>query len=183
MSAGRSANRRPEDVLHEWFRDPGRWWKQDAGFDDHLRKTFGEDVEAAIRGELDDWAGTTRGALALVILLDQIARNIHRGTRRMYAGDQKAVAACLKVIERGDDASLSDDERQFLYMPLMHSEDRALQQRSLEKFRELGQDMTWAEHHAEIVSRFGRFPHRNALLGRKSTAEEIEYLKHASPFW
>ena len=174
---------RPEDVLHEWLRDPDRWWKQDAAFDDYLRKTYGEDVEAGIRGELDHWARTPRGALALVILLDQFTRNIHRGTRRMYAGDAKAVATCLKIIERGEDVSLSDDERQFLYMPLMHSEDRPLQQLSLEKFRELGQSLAYAEDHADIVFRFGRFPHRNALLGRESTEEEIEYLKHASPFW
>jgi uncharacterized protein (DUF924 family) len=173
----------PEDVLREWFLDPERWWKQDVGFDDHLRKTFGEDVEAGIRGELDHWAGTPRGALALVILLDQFTRNIHRGTRRMYAGDAKAAATSLKLIERGEDRSLSNDERQFLYMPLMHSEDRALQQLSLEKFRALGQNLSYAEEHAEVISRFGRFPHRNAILGRESTPEEIEYLKHARPFW
>jgi uncharacterized protein (DUF924 family) len=173
----------PEDVLREWFRDPDRWWKQDAAFDDYLRKTFGEDVEAALRGELDPWASTPRGALALVILLDQLTRNLHRGTRRMYAGDAKAVAICLKVIERGEDVSLSGAERQFLYMPLQHSEDRALQQLSLEKFRAIGQGLDYAEHHAGVVSRFGRFPHRNALLGRESTPEEIEYLKHEKRFW
>jgi uncharacterized protein (DUF924 family) len=173
----------PEDVLREWFRDPERWWKQDPAFDDHLRKNFGEDVEAAIRGELDPWARTPRGALALVILLDQFTRNIHRDTRRMYAGDAKAAAICLKLIERGGDASLSRDERQFLYMPLMHSEDRDLQRLSLEKFREIGQGLDYAEHHAGVVSRFGRFPHRNALLGRKSTPEEIEYLKQEKRFW
>jgi uncharacterized protein (DUF924 family) len=167
----------PDDVLREWFRDPERWWKRDPAFDDHLRAVYGDDVEAAIRGELDDWARTPRGALAQVILLDQIARNIYRGTPRMYAGDEKAVAACLAAIERGADASLSADERQFLYMPLMHSEDRALQRRSLEKFRELGQGLEYAEHHAEIVFRFGRFPHRNAVLGRDSTPEEVEFLK------
>ena len=173
----------PDDVLREWFLDPERWWKQDAGFDDHLRKIFGEDVEAGIRGELDHWARTARGALALVILLDQFTRNLHRGTPRMYAGDGKALATCLEVIERGEDRSLSNDERQFLYMPLMHSENRALQQRSLEKFRALGQGLAWAEHHAGIVSRFGRFPHRNALLGRESSPEEIEFLKDEAPFW
>jgi uncharacterized protein (DUF924 family) len=165
-----------DDVLREWFRDPERWWKQDAAFDDFLRKTYGADVEAAIRGELDDWAGSPRGALALVILLDQLTRNIYRGTPRMYAGDAKAVATSLAVIESSADASLSADERQFLYMPLMHSEDRALQRRSLEKFRELGGSLEYAQHHAEIVLRFGRFPHRNAILGRESTPEEVEFL-------
>jgi uncharacterized protein (DUF924 family) len=113
-------------------------------------------------------AGSPRGALALVIVLDQLTRNIYRRTPRMYAGDAKAVETSLAVIECGADASLSADERQFLYMPLMHSEDRALQQLSLEKFRELGQSLDYAEHHAEIVLRFGRFPHRNAILGRES---------------
>jgi uncharacterized protein (DUF924 family) len=167
----------PDDVLREWFRDPERWWKRDAAFDDYLRATYGGDVEAAIRGELDDWASTPGGALALVVVLDQFTRNIYRGTRRMYAGDEKAVAICLAAIERGVDASFSDDDRQFLYMPLMHSEDRALQERSLEKFRELGQGVEYAEHHAAIVFRFGRFPHRNAVLGRDSTPEEVEFLK------
>ena len=125
----------------------------------------------------DDWARSPRGALALVILLDQFTRNIHRGTPAMHEGDAKAVATALAVIESGADASFSADERQFLYMPLMHSEDRALQQRSLEKFRELGQSLDYAERHAEIVFRFGRFPHRNAILGRVSTPEEVEFLK------
>ena len=167
----------PDDVLREWFSDPERWWKPDAAFDDYLRDTYGDDVEAAIQGKLDDWARSPRSALALVILLDQFARNIHRGTPRMYAGDAKAVAMSLAVIESGADASLSPDERQFLYMPLMHSEDGSIQQRSLEKFRELGQSVDYAERHAEIVLRFGRFPHRNAILGRNSTPEEIEFLK------
>jgi uncharacterized protein (DUF924 family) len=168
---------RSEEILHEWFRDAARWWASDPEFDRHLRSFCGTDVEAALRGERDDWARTPRGALALVILLDQIARNIHRGTPRMYAGDAKALVTCLAVIETGGDASLSEDERRFLYMPLMHSEDRALQERSLEKFRDLGQSLDYAEQHAKIVFRFGRFPHRNAILGRESTPEEIEFLK------
>jgi uncharacterized protein (DUF924 family) len=178
-SGGAFVNRRhgPDEILHEWFRDPKRWWKRSAAFDAYLRETYGADVEAGIRGELDDWAATPRGALALVILIDQMARNIHRDTPRMYAGDPAAVATCLAVIERGDDASLSVDERHFLYMPLMHSEDRALQKRSLEKFRELGEGVAFAERHAEIVFRFGRYPHRNAILGRESTPEEVGFLK------
>jgi uncharacterized protein (DUF924 family) len=167
----------PDDVLREWFRDPERWWTPDASFDERLRASYRDDVEAALRGERDGWASTPRGALALVILLDQITRNIYRGTPRMYAGDPKAVATCLAAIERGFDASLTADQRQFLYLPLMHSEDPAHQRRSLEKFRELGSSLDYAQRHAEIVLRFGRFPHRNALLGRASTAEELEFLK------
>jgi uncharacterized protein (DUF924 family) len=168
---------RPEAILREWFSDPDRWWAPDPAFDRHLRERHEHDVEAALRGDLDGWAQTPRGALALVILLDQIARNIYRGTPRMYAGDAKALATSLSVIESGEDRSLSEDERQFLYMPLMHCEDRALQERSLEKFRELGSSLDYAEQHAEVVFRFGRFPHRNAILGRASTPEEIEFLK------
>ena len=152
-----------EEVLRDWFSDPARWWKRDPAFDQYLCRTYRADVEAAMRGELDGWSATTRGALALVILLDQLTRNIYRGTRRMYAGDDKAVAICLQVIDRGEDQSLSEAERQFLYMPLMHSEDHAMQERSLEKFAELGQSLEYARQHAEIVFRFGRFPHRNAL--------------------
>jgi uncharacterized protein (DUF924 family) len=172
-----SARRGPDDVLGEWFRDPERWWKPDPSFDDHLRAVYRDDVEAAIRGELDGWASTPRGALALVILLDQFTRNIFRGSPRMYAGDPKAVATSLAAIEAGLDSSLGADERQFLYMPLMHSEDPAHQRRSLEKFRELGSSLDYAQRHAEIVLRFGRFPHRNAILGRASTPEELEFLK------
>ncbi len=167
----------PEDILREWFRDPERWWKKDPAFDRYLRQTYQNDVDAAVRGELDGWVDTPRGALALVILLDQIIRNIHRDTRRMYAGDDKAVAICLEVIGRRGDDSLSTAERQFLYMPLMHSEDRAIQERSLEKFAELGVGLEYVRRHANIVFRFGRFPHRNAILERESTPEEIDFLK------
>jgi uncharacterized protein (DUF924 family) len=167
----------PDEILQEWLHDPARWWKADPAFDQYLARTYREDIEAALRGELDGWANTLRGALALVILLDQLARNIYRGTRRMYDGDEKAVATCLRVIDAGHDESLSKAERQFLYMPLMHSEALAMQKRSLEKFSDLGEGLDYARQHADIVFRFGRFPHRNAILGRESTPEEIKFLK------
>ena len=167
----------PDEILREWFSDPKRWWNKDAAFDQYLRQTYGHDVEAALRGELDAWSATPRGALALVILLDQMTRNIYRDTRRMYAGDEKAVKTCLEMIDRSEDASLSKTERQFLYMPLMHSEDRTVQERSLQKFAELSDNLDYARRHADIVFRFGRFPHRNAILGRESTPEEIEFLR------
>ena len=166
-----------EAILRDWFSDPERWWGTDPAFDRYLRETYRDDVEAALRGERDGWSVTPRGALALVILLDQIARNIHRGTPRMYAGDAKALSTSFEVIGSGQDASLSEAERQFLYMPLMHSEDRFVQRRSLEKFAELSRSFDYAKSHADIVFRFGRFPHRNAILGRESTPEEIEFLK------
>jgi dihydropteroate synthase type 2 len=167
----------PEDVVREWFSNPARWWEKDPAFDGYLARSYGETVEAALRGELDGWAETPRGGLALVIVLDQFPRNIYRGTRRMFDGDRSALAACLRIIDRGDDKSLSDDERQFLYMPLMHSEDRAMQERSLAKFAELGTSFDYAKQHADIVIRFGRFPHRNAILGRESVPEEVDFLK------
>jgi uncharacterized protein (DUF924 family) len=167
----------PEEIVQEWLGDPSRWWTKDPVFDRFLAETYGEEVEAALRGELDAWAETPRGALALVILFDQFARNIHRDTPRMYAGDQRAVSICLAVIDAGADATLSEPERQFLYMPLMHSENRAHQERCLEKFRELGKSLDFAQRHADIVFRFGRFPHRNAILGRESTPEEIAFLE------
>jgi uncharacterized protein (DUF924 family) len=166
-----------EEVLSDCFSNRARWWKKNSAFDHHLGRTYGNDVQAALRGELDRWADSTRGSLALVILLDQFTRNIYRGTRRMYEGDEKALAICLQVIDRGDDKCLSNDERQFLYMPLMHSEDRAIQDRSLAKFAELGESLDYAQQHAEIVFRFGRFPHRNAIPERESTLEEVEFLQ------
>jgi uncharacterized protein (DUF924 family) len=166
-----------DDVLRDWFSDPERWWKKDPAFDRYLARSYGDDVEAALRGELDGWTTSPRGCVALVILLDQFTRNIHRGTRRMYDGDRKAAATCLQVIDRGEDAGLSKTERLFLYMPLMHSEERAMQERSLVKFAELGESVDYARQHADIVFRFGRFPHRNAILGRDSTPEEVEFLE------
>ena len=167
----------PDEILDEWFSDPSRWWKKDPDFDARLRTTYGESVEAALRGELDAWAESPRGAVALVILLDQWTRNIYRDTPRMFDGDERALATSLAVIDGGGESALSSDERYFLYMPLMHSEARSLQKRSVEKFRELDRGVDYAERHAEIVFRFGRFPHRNAILGRESTAEELDFLK------
>src|SRR5262245_23306109 len=167
----------PDEILREWFSDASRWLKQSPTFDDHLRQTYGDDVEAAVRGDIDAWVATPRGALALVILLDQFTRSIYRGTGRMYGGDEKALTVALGVIDRGEDRSLPEPQRHFLYMPLMHSEDRAVQERSLQKFAELSDRFKSANGHSEIAFRFGRFPHRNTILGRASTPEEIEFLK------
>src|SRR6185503_6318284 len=133
-----------DEVLREWFRDPARWWESNPAFDQFLRDGYREDVEAALRGDLDEWATTPHGALALVLLLDQFTRNIYRGSSRMYAGDAKALATSLAVIDRGEDELLSKAERQFLYMPLMHSEDRDIQERSLGKFADIGSGLEYA---------------------------------------
>jgi uncharacterized protein (DUF924 family) len=162
-----------------------RWYSKDPEFDARIRAEFGADLERAARGELDDWKSTPRGRLALVILLDQFSRNLHRGTAAAFANDARALALSREGISRGEDRTLAAVERQFLYMPLMHAEDREAQDLCVEVFRrasaELGGKLDgvipYAERHREIVARFGRFPHRNEMLGRSSTAEEIEFLK------
>lgn len=175
-------------VLREWFGELGqdgsvdaahkaRWWKKDPGFDAHLAKHFADALTRAKQGVLDGWTQTPRGALALVILLDQFGRNIYRGTPQMYAGDFKALTIAKQAIARRYDELLTPVERSFLYMPFMHSEDLSEQERCVELFTELGMNIDYAIQHRDIVARFGRFPHRNPILGRASTPEETEFLK------
>lgn len=191
----------PDVVLSFWFgtADPpsnlpdevfARYWKKDDGFDAELRERFGALHERAVNGELDDWATTARGRVALVIVLDQLSRNLHRGDARAFASDERALELALAGIECGELAALTPMQRYFLLMPLMHSEDLATQNRGVELFDALLADSTdpglrarlqgaadYARRHRDIVARFGRFPHRNAVLGRQSTAEEAEFLK------
>lgn len=159
-----------------------RWFGASAELDTQLRTEFGGDLERAARGECDGWSTTPRGSVALVILLDQWSRNIHRGSARMFQNDGKALTLAQQVVARGEDVALTAAERQFLYMPFMHSESLAAQQRSLELFERLAHDApssdvrAFARAHHDIVARFGRFPHRNAMLGRASTAAETQFL-------
>jgi uncharacterized protein (DUF924 family) len=167
-----------EDVLTFWFADPGRWWKRDAAFDAQIRSRFLALHDAVERDERDDWLETARGALAYVIVLDQFSRNMFRDSARMFESDARALAAARRALDRAFDRGLSGDERMFLYMPFMHSEDIADQDRGVGLFGSALQDyLSFAEQHRDIVRRFGRFPHRNALLGRQSTSEELEFLK------
>jgi uncharacterized protein (DUF924 family) len=182
----------PHSLLDFWFGPPGApargqqrdlWWRKDPAFDDALHRLFGPAQATAASGRLAHLAKTPEGALALVILLDQIPRNIFRGDPRCYASDGLACATAADAIARGFDRSLSAVERMFLYMPFEHSERGADQDRAvalfatLERFPETaGIGETIARHRA-IVARFGRFPHRNAILGRASTAEEEAFLK------
>lgn len=168
---------RIDEVLRFWFADPDRWWVKDPAFDAEIRDRFGALHAAIERGEHEAWLDTPRGALAYVIVLDQFSRNIFRGTPGMFAADARALAATNAAIARGHDAALSPQERGFLYMPLMHSEALADQDRSVALFGALGTgQLDYAERHRDIVRRFGRFPHRNAILGRASTPEELEFL-------
>lgn len=157
---------------------PERWFERSEAFDDMCEMGFEEAHQQAARHELDDWKNSAEGALALVILLDQIPRNIYRGSAQTYATDPLARDVAERAIERGFDTQVDPELRMFFYLPFMHSEDIADQQRSLALYRSLDTDGAdkWAVHHHKIIERFGRFPHRNALLGRESTQEEQAYL-------
>jgi uncharacterized protein (DUF924 family) len=178
----------PCAVLEFWFgRPPGadrpEWFRKDAAFDDRIRGRFGALHERAARRGLEAWRASPEPMLALVVVLDQFSRNLHRGDARAFAQDAHARECALEALGRGDDRTLLPVQRQFLYMPLEHSEDLADQERcvalmrSLEAFAETRGLAHWAERHRDIVRRFGRFPHRNAALGRTSTPEEVEFLK------
>jgi uncharacterized protein (DUF924 family) len=155
----------------------GRWFAKDADFDRLFRDRFLSWHEAAARGELTHWPASATGALALVLLLDQFPRNSFRGTRRMYATDAMARAATAAAIAAGHDRVVETTLQLFFYLPFAHSEDLADQERCVALVRRLGQpDLSHAEHHRDIVRRFGRFPHRNPILGRPMTPAEQRYL-------
>ena len=156
---------------------PGRWFKKDAAFDDQFRVQFAAEHDAAASGLLDDWATTAEGALALMILLDQYPRNSFRGTARMFATDPLALSGAKQAIAHGFDTAIDPALRSFMYLPFMHSERLAEQDRALELYAPLGAESErFAVIHRDIILRFGRFPHRNALLGRTTTAQEQAFL-------
>ena len=156
---------------------PGRWFKKDVAFDDEFRTKFAAEYEAAASGALDVWATTVEGALGLMILLDQYPRNSFRGTARMFATDLKALSIAKQVIALGFDIAVDPALRRFMYLPFMHSERLAEQDRALELYAPLGiESQRYAVMHRDIIARFNRFPHRNALLGRTTTAEEQAFL-------
>ncbi len=157
---------------------PKKWFAKDAIFDAQFRERFASLYEQAARGEFASWRTTPEGALAEIILLDQYPRNSFRGAPQMFATDALAREAALAAIAAGHDRHLDKAMRTFIYLPLGHSENLADQERSLALTRELGgQDRRSAKQHHDIIARFGRFPHRNAILGRATTQEEAEYLR------
>lgn len=166
------------DVINFWSgAGPARWFKKDAAFDDEFRAKFAAEHEAAANGALDDWASTAEGALALMILLDQYPRNSFRGTARMFATDMKALTLAKQAIALDFDTVVDAELRRFFYLPFMHSEALAEQDRSLELHVPMGDEpMRYAVMHRDIIARFGRFPHRNALLGRTTMADEQAFL-------
>ena len=156
---------------------PALWFAKDVQFDARFRERFLRDHEAAARGDLMQWQATPEGALALVILLDQFPRNAFRGTSRMYDTDAMARKVANTAFAAGYDQILPHELQKFFVLPFAHSEDLADQERSVALARRIGpDDLAHAEHHRDIVRRFGRFPHRNAILGRESTPEEKHYL-------
>lgn len=193
------------DVLDFWFGDGLRldwpsterkdlWFGGGAAQDQAIRERFGVGVDAALNGDLTAWQSRLPDRLALIILLDQFTRNAYRGQARAFAGDARAQQLVLRTLEAGEDESLARVGRVFLYMPLMYAEDLALQDRCVERFTALhagsppalrdtlASNLKFAEQHRDIVQRFGRFPHRNAAMGRETTVEETEFLKDGPRF-
>ncbi|PKO85425.1 MAG: DUF924 domain-containing protein [Betaproteobacteria bacterium HGW-Betaproteobacteria-12] len=180
------------EILAFWFGQPGEaghgqprseWFRKDAAFDAEIRRRFLPDVESALAGQLDAWAATLSGLLALLILLDQFPRNLFRGQARAFAGDAAARRLAETALSRGWDRKLNAVEKLFVYLPFEHSEALADQERSLALFAALaaehpGNDgfLDYARRHHAVIARFGRFPHRNTALGRPSSPEEASYL-------
>ena len=191
----------PDQVLAHWLgsarpdnhgalQHKQQWFTKSPAFDEQLRERFGLAVEAALGGALPHWAEQGPWErLALVLLLDQFTRNIHRNTPQSFAGDPLALTLALQAMDRGDDLALPEVVRVFMYLPLEHAEDMAMQKRSVQAFEALAQgtgddetreylvgSLDYAHRHQDVIARFGRFPHRNPILGRASTAEEEAYL-------
>ena len=179
----------PDEVLDFWFEgdcDLFRpcWFEQSDEFDAACRARFTDALQQARAGTFADWMATPRGALALVILLDQMSRNLHRGSAEAFAADAKARSLANDALERGLDQSLSPMEQMFLYLPFEHSEDPDDQDKSLRLGEALSRrlpcdldTLDYVRQHRDVIRRFGRFPHRNAVLSRTSTPEEKEFLK------
>lgn len=170
----------PADVTRFWEQaGPGRWFVKDAAFDGALKVRFGEALAAARQGAFDHWGETPEGALGLVILLDQVPRNIHRGSPLAFATDARALRLAKQWIGQGFHQKLPAPRARWLIMPYEHAEDLDAQHRGVALFRTMGQQELayWAQIHLDIIARFGRFPHRNPVLGRVSTPEELAFLK------
>ncbi len=178
-----------QDVLVFWFGEPAaaqprpEWFRKDEAFDALIRQRFGGTLAAALAGGLRHWDATAQGALARIVVLDQFTRNAWRDTPRAFAGDALALAAAQALVAAGADGALLPLQRWFVYLPFEHAEDLALQQRAVQLFGALAEQhpgladaSVWAQKHHDVVARFGRFPHRNAILGRVSTAEEEAFL-------
>ena len=189
-----------DSILHYWFgtsaddakairEKSALWWKKDPKVDEEMRQRFEITLEAESQGELESWGKIPRGQLARILLLDQFPRNMYRGTARAFAYDERARQRAREALDRGMDRKLRPVERVFIYMPFEHSEEARDQAASVRLFAALVEEvpanlkqafqnfLDFARKHKEVVDRFGRFPHRNAVLGRDSTPQELEFLK------
>jgi uncharacterized protein (DUF924 family) len=170
-----------QTIYDFWFNEttPAQRWKVDPDFDALIRERFGSTHAQANRCELEEWRREPRGRLAEIIVLDQFSRNMYRGTPAAFASDPLALALAQEAVRSGLDQALTPEERIFLYMPYMHSESKSIHEVALALFTANGiqDNLKFEIRHKEIVDRFGRYPHRNAILGRASTQEEIEFLK------
>jgi uncharacterized protein (DUF924 family) len=181
-----------QDVLDFWFGAPGSaeygkpravWFRKDDRFDAEIRNRFGETITQAVAGGLRDWDAEPQGMLARLIVLDQFTRNARRGTPGAFEGDTLALAAARTLVDSGAHGELIPAQRAFAYMPFEHAEEPRAQEQAVELFTELAREhegfadmLDYAHRHRGVIARFGRFPHRNPILGRASTLEEAEYL-------
>jgi uncharacterized protein (DUF924 family) len=180
----------PSIILDFWFGPPSGqppqareiWFRKSESFDDEVRRRFGDTIDAALSGRLEHWASSVDGTRALILVLDQFTRNAFRDTPRSFAGDAAALGHARRLVISGLDRQCELMQRWFIYMPFEHSESLDDQRESLRLFRALEAEglkgpLEWAQRHFEVIRRFGRFPHRNEILGRDSTAEEIAFLQ------
>jgi len=170
-----------EEIVNFWFGEctPDQWFRKDPEFDEVLKNRFSEILEIALEGRLDSWSNSETGCLALILLLDQFTRNIFRDNHRAFSGDEKALELSFKCIENGYLENGDMKKCHFMLLPMMHSEEISVQNSSLPLFKNLNDKniYNFALKHREIIKRFGRFPHRNSVLGRKSSVAEKEFLK------
>lgn len=170
----------PQAIISYWYSDRLKlmWFASTPALDKEILDQFGSLWEAACAGELDSWTSSPEGSLALIIILDQLPLNMFRGQAKCFSSEKKAVETTLVAINKNFDKRISLEKLAFLYMPLMHSENLTAQNLSVQKFTDANLDanLRFALHHREIIKKFGRFPHRNKILGRKNTEAEIEYL-------
>ncbi|MEW6991580.1 DUF924 family protein [Colwelliaceae bacterium 6441] len=170
-----------KEIIDFWFSElePSQWWKKDLEFDSMVQRRFGQRHQQAQAGELFQWRENAKGSLAEIIILDQFSRNIYRDKPESFACDPLALALAQFAIANGFDAELSMTERGFLYLPFMHSESALIHVEAVKLYQALGNqdNLDFEYKHKAIIDRFGRYPHRNNILGRTSTEEEMEFLK------
>ena len=170
-----------EEVLSFWFEQngPRQWWARDPQFDAAIRTRFGALHDQAVQGELHDWRDTPEGRLAEIVVLDQFSRNLYREDARAFAADGMALAVAQEAVRIGADQAVSPVRRQFFYMPYQHSESPRIHEVAVTLFESLGdlEFLDYERRHKAIIDRFGRYPHRNRVLGRPSTPEEVTFLR------